>query len=80
MIDLQEIKINGIKYRFFCETSFPEKCSRDDNPALKITLIIDKIEDDKERKKINWEDFKNSYLAEKISDYVKNTINGHHSI
>lgn len=70
---MMNIVVNGTQYSLSCDLSIPEKVINNNNPALKITLIIRNIDTNKELK---WDDFKNTYLAEKVSDIIRNRING----
>lgn len=68
---MQEVTINDQVFKFRCDYSFPEKVVNEDCPGIKLSLMIFK-----DGEQIKWEDFKNSYPAEKISQFIKNTING----
>ena len=68
---MEKVKINNIKFEFRCNSCYEEKAKNQDCPALKIELMILK-----NGKQLTWEEFKGSYSAEKISNFIKNTING----
>lgn len=38
--------------------------------------LVFNIFNDTDKEWIKWNDFKDSYLTEKLTDYVKNTLNG----
>ena len=67
----EKVTINGKKVQFQCKYAYAEKMINVDDPALKLSfrIWIEGVE-------IKWKDFKGTYLAEKISNYIKNTING----
>lgn len=71
---MEKVKINGIKYEFRCDFAFPEKRDNDNSPAIKIVLIVLK-----NGELMEWKDFKDSYEGSKISEYIRNTINGQRS-
>ena len=62
--------INGKKYYFRCVWSFNKKAPNEDKPAIQLVI---NIFDDDSQKWINWEDFKGSYLSEKLTknDFFK---------
>lgn len=72
---MDTVKINEIEYRFRCVFATSSKYPNSSKPAIHCELEIQrKIDNNWEL--LQWNDFKNSYLSEKISDYIKNTING----
>ncbi len=76
ILEFDHISINGKKHWFRCVWSFDKKSPNDDKPAIDLIFNIYK----EGHGWINWREFKGSYLAEKFTDYVKNTLNGQRSI
>ena len=72
---MDQVTINGNKYTIRCSFAIEEKVKGREFPGIKIELIIK----DENEMKLTWKDFKNTYLAEKICDYIRNTINGQRS-
>ena len=70
------IKMNGISYWFKCVFAQDRKFPNDTSPSIQLSFLIYK----EGVGWIDWEEFKGSYLAEKLTDYVKNSINGQRSI
>jgi hypothetical protein len=71
--ELDSVTINSKKYYFRCVWSFDKKAQNDNNPSMQL---IFNIWNDTDKVWIDWNTFKGSYLAEKLTDYIKNTING----
>lgn len=71
--EYDSLTINNKKYFFRCVWSFNEKAQNEDKPAMKL---IFNVFNDTDKEWVNWKDFKGSYLAEKLTDYVKNSLNG----
>jgi hypothetical protein len=67
------LTINGEKYELRCNYSFEEKINNENAPAIKLGLYILRLRD---KHVISWQEFRESYLSEKIADFIKNTING----
>lgn len=66
------LKIAGLMYYFRCTWCTPKKAVNSVSPAFELQLQVYKEGEGW----MVWNDFKKTYIAEKISDYVKNTING----
>ena len=67
------LTINSKKYYFRCVWCFHKKCPQDNKPSMQLVF---NIFNDTDKIWIDWNDFRSSYLAEKLTDYIKNTING----
>jgi len=72
---MNKITVNDIEYQFKCIWVLERKVAIDSNaPALQLELFIRQ----KKRgtwKTLNWNDFKGTYFAEKLCDYIKDIIN-----
>ena len=68
--------INRKKYFFSCSYCVPRKANNDCMPALTVVLEIQ----DEYGNYLEWEAFRGTYISEKISDYIKNTINGQRAL
>ena len=68
---METVTINDQKFQFRCDYSFPEKVKNEDCAGIKLGLMIFK-----DGEQVKWSDFKNTYPAEKIAQFIKNTING----
>ena len=75
--EYDSLTINENKYFFRCYMAMERKSPNNTNPSLQLTF---KIWNDTKGLWINCNDFKSSYLAEKFTDYIKNTINGQRKI
>lgn len=71
--EYDHLKINGIDYYFRCSWCCGKKAPNKDNPSIQLVFTI---WNDTDKCFIDWNEFRGSYLAEKLNDYVKNTING----
>ena len=71
--ECDHLKINGKDYYFRCTWSFDKKAPNNDNPSIQL---IFHIWNETDKCWIDWNKFKGSYLAEKFTNYVKNTLNG----
>lgn len=69
-----ELNINGNKYRVRCDTVVMTNTAERDT-SNKINLRISVFNEDGEFIKLD----KDSYVAEKISDFIRNCINGQDS-
>lgn len=71
------IKVNGKKYNIAAAYAISQK-TRNVNSGLDVTLriVITNLTDNKI---MEWKELKDSYLLEKIEDYIKNCINGQRS-
>lgn len=67
------LAINSKKYYFRCVWCFDKKAQNDNKPSMQLVF---NIWNDTDKVWIDWNEFKGSYLAEKLTDYVKNTLNG----
>ncbi len=66
--------VNDIEYKFFADLVYCEKMSREEDLlGIKVGLMVIRVHDNK---LFSWKEIKGTYLAEKITDFVKNTING----
>lgn len=74
--DFDNLAINSKKYYFRCVWSFDKKPQNDNKPSMQLVF---NIWNDTDKEWIDWNNFKGSYLAEKFTDYVKNTLNGQRS-
>lgn len=71
--EYDSLTINSNTYYFRCVWSFDKKASNDNKPSMQLVF---NIFNDTEKKWVEWENFKGSYVAEKMTDYIRNTING----
>ena len=71
------LTINGHKYKTSCELCYQEKVKNEgEYLGIKIGIRIIRLSDGEE---LDWNQIKGSYLADKITDFVQNTINGQRS-
>ena len=70
------IRINKKMYWFRCVWCFDKKAPYDNKPSMQLVFNIYKEGEGW----IDWENFKGSYLAEKLTDYVKNSLNGQRAV
>ena len=66
------LTINNKKIWFRCVWSFAKKAPNENKPSMQLVFNIYKEYEGW----ISWDDFKGSYIAEKLTDYVANTLNG----
>ena len=73
----ENIEVNGKKYNIAAICAIGQK-TRNINLGLDVTLnsIVTNLTDNKI---MEWKELKDSYLLEKIEDYIKNCINGQRS-
>lgn len=74
---MNTIKVNDIEYRFRCVWALDHKPKSQmyrKAPALLLELYIEKKKGEI-WEELNWEDFKGTYFAEKLCDYIKDIIN-----
>ena len=71
--EYDSLTINSKKYFFRAVWSFDKKAPNDDKPAIQLVF---NIFNDTDKIWLDWNEFKGSYLSEKFTDYIKNTING----
>lgn len=67
------LNINSKKYYFRCVWCFDKKAANDNEPSMQLVF---NIWNDTDKVWIDWNEFKGSYLAEKLTNYVRNTLNG----
>ena len=68
------VTINNIKYRICARYALPEKAANmDDVLGVKVQIVVEEVATGKV---LTWKEMKGTYLANKISDYIQNTING----
>jgi len=70
-----ELNINGQKYRVRCDTAIMTNTAERDT-SNKVNLRISVYNEDEEFIKLD----KDSYVAEKVSDFIRNCINGQDSL
>lgn len=75
--DHDHLDINSKRYYFKCNFSLGRKSPKSTAPSIQLELAI---WDDTDKIWIDWKDFNKSYLEEKITDYVMNTLNGQRRI
>ena len=68
--------INDVKFWFRCTLCLDKKYPSRGDPAMAMTFKIYK----EGTGWIKWEDFKGTYFAEKLTDYIQNTINGQRAV
>lgn len=76
ILEFDCITINKKKHWFRCVWSLDRKAPNEDKPSMQLISNIYK----EDYGWINWNDFKGSYLAEKFTDYIRNTLNGQRAI
>ena len=74
--EYDSITINDKKYWFRIVGSFERKAPNDSNPSRQLVINVYKEGEGW----INWEEFKHSYFAEKLTDYIQNTLNGQRAV
>lgn len=74
--EYDSLTINSNLYYFRCVWSFDKKAPNDNNPSMQLVF---NIWNDTKKEWVDWNNFKGSYLSEKFTDYVKNTMNGKRS-
>lgn len=68
------ITINDKQYHIKCITCHQEKIPREDFVlGLRVGIEVRRLSDNKI---LEWSDIRGSYLAEKITDFINNSING----
>lgn len=68
------VTINDVKYSIYARYALPEKAiNTEDALGIKVQIVVEEVDTGKVLK---WKEMKGTYLSEKISDYVENTING----
>ena len=71
------IKVNGKRYYFRCNFCYVGRRSFNSvysvYPSLQLDIIIYDEENDKW---LTHKEYKGTYLAEKLNDYIRNTLNG----
>lgn len=75
--EYDNLEINGNVYYFRCVWSFDKKAPNDSKPSMQLVF---NIWNETKQEWIDWNEFKGSYLAEKLTDYIKNTLNGQRSL
>lgn len=72
-----DIEVNGKKYTISAIYVASQK-ARNESLGLDVRLriIVVNLADDKA---MEWKEIKNTYLQEKVEDYIKNCINGQRS-
>ena len=71
--EYDHLKINSKDYYFRCSWCWDKKAPNKTNPSMQLVFTI---WNDTDKCFIDWDEFRCSYLAEKLTDYVKNTLNG----
>lgn len=71
--DYDYLTVNNKKYYFRCDWCLSEKAKNSMFPSMKLSFAV---WNDTDKCWLKWVDFKGTYLAEKMTDYVKNSING----
>ena len=71
--EYDSLVINSNKYYFRCVWCFDKKCPQDNRPSMQLVF---NIWNDTKKEWVDMQNFKGSYLAEKLTGYIKNTING----
>ena len=64
--------ISGKKYWFRCVWCLNRKAPNSKKPSMQLEFNIYKDGEGW----LDWNEFNGSYLAEKLTDYIKNSING----
>ena len=70
------LNINNTKYWFKCNFALPKKMKNRTSPAMELEFQIYKDGEGW----MDWNDFKDTYIAEKMTDYIMNTINGQRAV
>ena len=68
------ITVNGKRYYFRCNFCYVgRRSSNSDYPSLQLDIVIYDEENDVW---LTHKEYKGTYLAEKLNDYIRNTLNG----
>jgi hypothetical protein len=68
------VTISKVKYKIYCDLAYQQKVVNDDEGlGIKLKINVVRLKDGKTLK---WEELKNTYIGEKITDFVKNSVNG----
>lgn len=70
--EYDHLKINDKDYYFRCSRCWDKKAPNETNPSMQLVFTI---WNDTDKCFIDWDEFRGSYLAEKLTDYVKNILN-----
>ena len=73
----EDIEVNGKKYNIAAVYAMGQK-TRNINWGLDVTLRIT-VTNLTDNKVMDWKELKDSYLLEKIEEWIKNCINGQRS-
>lgn len=71
------VTINGVSYFLRCDYARDEKVPGQAQLfGIKVGITVIRLSDNKI---LEWSEIKNTYIAEKITDYIENSINGQRS-
>jgi len=70
------ITINGTQYKISCESSIERKYPCVDWLGVQVGIFVKRLSDNKV---LSWQEIKGTCIAEKITDYIQNAINGQRS-
>lgn len=73
------LTINDTKYFVRCDWSFQQNKNMQDESYLGIHLVL-VVKNTKTGNYLTGKEVKGTYLAEKISDYIENTVNGQRAV
>lgn len=75
--EYDSLTIDSQKLYFRCTWCWDKKAPNDNKPSMQLVF---NIWNDTKKEWLDWNEFKGSYIAEKLTDYVKNTINGQRNV
>ncbi len=70
------LTINSVKYWFRCVLCLGKKTPNSSNPSMQLTFAVYR----EGLGWLSWDDFRGSYLEEKLTDYIQNSINGQRAV
>ena len=76
ILEYDHLIINDIKYWFRCLWCMSKKAPNSIKPSMQLEFNIYKDG----YGWIDWDEYKGSYLAEKLTDYIQNTLNGQRAV
>ena len=76
----QIVEINNRKYFFRCETSLASQFFNSDKIGIKLEVTVYELDDKEEIINVlTHKQIKGTYISEKLTDFIKNAINGQQS-
>jgi hypothetical protein len=72
----QWVTVNDKKYKIVCVFNMPRKVPNQDSFGVQLQI---RVYSENTKQYIPWCEIKDTYLAEKISDFAENSFNGQNS-